>query len=103
MVYSDDCQEEDTNVLGVDLIFFECLVSLMHKSTLQTVFAFLFYSCEAHLLQNLVKEHIFNFGLCGRRHAKPLHHPKILLDELLCHILFIVQVQLPLLLACCSA
>lgn len=63
MVHTDNSQQEDTDVFGINLIPFQCLVCLMNKSAFQTVLSFLLNTRETHFLQDLIEQHIFYLGL----------------------------------------
>ncbi len=87
---SNQGQQKDTNIFRIDLKFLKKLISLMNQSPFMTVFAFLFHLNKAHLFENLVEEHVIDFGLSRRRDIEALNDPVVFLDKLLGHVSLIV-------------
>lgn len=48
VIDSDDCKQEDANVLGIYLVLFQCLVCLMDESTLKVVLSFFLNTNKSH-------------------------------------------------------
>lgn len=55
VVHTNDSQKKDADIFSIDLIPLQSLVSLMNKSSFQTVLSFLLNACEAHFLQYLIE------------------------------------------------
>lgn len=63
VIDSDDCKEEDTDVLGIYLVFFQSLVGLVDQRALQIVLSFFFNPNEPHFLEDFIEEDILYLGL----------------------------------------
>ena len=96
MVNPNQSEQEDTNVPSIDSKLFDQGVCIINKASLidrNTVLRVLVFLDKAHWLQNLIEHNVVYFVMNGQVYLQSFEHSKILPNESLGCVLFIVQVH----------
>lgn len=93
--YTDESQQKDTNVFGIDLKLLQQLVSLMNKCSFEAALTVLLNLHKTHIFEYLVEKHVVYLVLSRGRDVQSFDDPIVLFNKLLGNVSLVVEIWRP--------
>ena len=95
MEYTDECEQKNTNVFGIDLKLLYQLISLMNKGSFEAALTVLLNLHKTHIFEYLVEKHVVYFVLSRGRDVQSFDDPIVLFNEFLSNVSLVVKIWCP--------